>query len=881
MTSKQVRQTFIDFFISKAHYDAGSAPIVVKNDPTLMFNNAGMNQFKDIFLGNKTVEDKRAVNLQKCLRVSGKHNDLEEVGVDHYHHTMFEMMGNWSFGDYFKKEAIAWAWELITEIYKIPKEDIYVSIFEGDEKLGVALDEEAKQHWSKILPADRILAFDAKDNFWEMGDTGPCGPCSEIHVDLRSAEDKQKMPGADLVNADHPDVIEIWNLVFIQFNRKKDGSLAPLKEKHIDTGMGFERLVRILQQKNSNYDTDIFKPIIEAIEKGAGIKYKASESKQDIAFRVIADHIRTITFTIADGQLPSNTGAGYVIRRVLRRAVRYAYSFLNVKEAFLGKLVAVLVAEFEGIYPELKQNEELIVKVITEEEQSFLRTLASGLKRFAAIEAGLKNDQNTQNTQTIDGQAAFELFDTYGFPIDLTRLLASEKGFKIDEAGFKKALNEQKERARSASKIDASDWTVLNETKEPTTFTGYTSLEETVKILRYRLVETKKKKLYQVVLDKTPFYAESGGQVGDKGLLICGEEKIGVIDTQKENDLILHFIEKLPSQIQEPILAKVDAKRRNSIIKNHTATHILQAALQQTLGTHIQQKGSMVGPDSFRFDFSHFSKMEEDQIQKTEQIINEKIRQNIEVLIETGVPIEEAKAKGAMALFGEKYDDLVRVVTIDPDFSIELCGGIHVKATGEIGYCKLTLETSVAAGVRRIEAITGQKAADYIITQDAELGNIKVQLKSSGGIAKAVEKLVLDNQQLKKEIDRLQMQQAGQMKDTLKSKFEHLDGINFAALKIEAGNADVVKKIAFDLKNEIDNMFLVLGANIKGKANLTIMIDEEVSKTKDWNAGQLIRDWSKHIQGGGGGQAHYATAGGKSVEGIEAALEAAKAFVNG
>ncbi len=873
MTSKQIRQTFIDFFQSKNHYDAGSAPIVVKNDPTLMFTNAGMNQFKDIFLGNKTVTDKRAVNLQKCLRVSGKHNDLEEVGVDHYHHTMFEMMGNWSFGDYFKKEAIAWAWELITEQYKIPEADIYVSIFEGDEKLGVGLDEEAKKHWSAILPAERILAFDAKDNFWEMGDTGPCGPCSEIHVDLRSAEDKAKTPGADLVNADHPDVIEIWNLVFIQFNRKKDGSLEPLKEKHIDTGMGFERLVRILQQKNSNYDTDIFMPIIEAIEKVAALTYEGTDSKKDIAFRVIADHIRTITFTIADGQLPSNTGAGYVIRRVLRRAVRYAYSFLNVKEAFLGKLVTVLVAEFDGIYPELKQNEQLIAKVITEEEQSFLRTLASGLKRFAAIESSLIE------TKTIDGQAAFELFDTYGFPIDLTRLLASEKGFQIDEAGFEKALNEQKERARAASKIDASDWTVLIDTKEPTEFTGYTSLEESAKILRYRLVESKKKKLYQVVLDKTPFYAEAGGQVGDKGLFICGEEKIGVIDTQKENDLILHFVEQLPTKVNETIIAKVDAKRRNAIIKNHTATHILQAALQQTLGNHIQQKGSMVGPDGFRFDFSHFAKMEEEALQQAERIINEKIRENIAVLIETGVPIEEAKAKGAMALFGEKYDDTVRVVTIDPEFSIELCGGTHVKATGEIGYCKLTVETSVAAGVRRIEAITGKKAVEHIIKQDAELSQIKLQLKSSGGVAKAVEKLMADNQQLKKDIDRLQMQQAGQLKDQLKTQFEQVDGINFAALKIDAGNADVVKKIAFDLKNEIDHMFLVLGANINGKANLTVMIDEEVSKTKDWNAGKLIRDWSKHIQGGGGGQAHYATAGGKSVEGIPAALAAAKAFV--
>ena len=875
MTSQEIRNRFIEFFKSKQHYNAGSAPIVIKNDPTLMFTNAGMNQFKDIFLGNKQVTNKRAVNLQKCLRVSGKHNDLEEVGVDHYHHTMFEMMGNWSFGDYFKKEAIQWAWELITEIYKIPKEDIYVSIFEGDEKLGVGLDEEAKKYWLEILPKERILAFDAKDNFWEMGDTGPCGPCSEIHVDLRSAAEKVKISGADLVNADHPDVIEIWNLVFIQYNRKKDGSLTPLANKHIDTGMGFERLVRILQHKNSNYDTDVFMPIIQKLESIANLKYKGTDSKQDIAFRVIADHIRTISFTICDGQLPSNTGAGYVIRRVLRRAVRYAYSFLNIKTVFLAQLVEVLVNQFKDFYPEFINNESLIKKVITEEEQSFLKTLEAGLKRFSAIENSL--DGKT----TIEGVAAFELFDTYGFPIDLTRLLAIEKGLSIDEKGFTKALNEQKERARAASKIDASDWIIVNDSKISTEFTGYTSLKEEANIIKYRSVEAKKKKLFQVVLDKTPFYAEAGGQVGDTGLFIQNDKKIKVVDTQKENDLILHFLEALPENVNQPLTASIDFKRRNAIIKNHTATHLLQAALQQILGNHIEQKGSMVNDKGFRFDFSHFSKLEEEELKNAEQIVNQKVRENIEVLIENGIPIEEAKAKGAMALFGEKYDDLVRVVTIDPAFSIELCGGTHVKATGEIGYCKLTLETSVAAGVRRIEAITGEKAAEYISTQSQESMAIKNQLKASGNIAQAVEKVLVENAQLKKQVEHLQMQQASQMKDDIKKQLQQVNGSNFVALKIDAGSADVVKKISFDLKREVDNLFLVLAVPTNGKAHLSIMIDEALAKANNWDAGKLIREWSKYIQGGGGGQAHYATAGGKSVEGIGKVLEAAKKLVMG
>jgi len=740
------------------------------------------------------------------------------------------------------------------------------------DELGVGLDEEATKFWAEVVEPDRILKFSAKDNFWEMGETGPCGPCSEIHIDLRSDEERKKIDGAVLVNADHEEVIEIWNLVFIQFNRKKDGSLEPLKDMHVDTGMGFERIVRAMQNEKSNYDTDIFTPLLKKIEEISGLPYTKTQSKKDIAFRVIADHIRAIVFTITDGQLPSNTGAGYVIRRILRRAVRYAYSFLNINKTFLADLVKVLTEQLGEFYPALEKNLDLTIKVITEEETSFLKTLESGLKRFAAIEANLGDNK------FIPGEQAFELYDTYGFPIDLTRLMASEKGYEVDEPGFEKALNAQKERARSAAKVDASDWVILNDSTN-VEFVGYDQLEAEAKILRYRKVEAKKKTAYQIVLNKTPFYAESGGQVGDKGLLIAGEEKIAIYDTQKENDLILHFAESLPEDPSVSFMASVNASRRNDILKNHSATHLLHAALRNTLGTHVEQKGSLVAPNYFRFDFSHFSKMEEEELLKVEQIINEKIRDNIALNIETNVPIETAKEKGAMALFGEKYGDNVRVVTIDPDYSVELCGGTHVEATGEIGLCKLTVETSVAAGVRRIEAITGKYAMDLVQEQSATLSAIKEQLKLSGDLVSGVEKLMQDNNSLRKDFERLQMQQASSYKDQLKQNLQQINGTSFAAVKVDTDSAEVVKKIAFDLRKEVENVFLVLGAEMNGKAHLSIMIDEELGKANDWNASQLIREWAKHIQGGGGGQPFFATAGGKNPDGLNAVFDAAKSFV--
>ncbi len=874
MNSKEVRQKFLDFFESKKHKIVDSAPIVVKDDPTLMFTNAGMNQFKDYFLGNKSAENKRVSNLQKCLRVSGKHNDLEEVGVDHYHHTMFEMMGNWSFGDYFKKEAIDWAWELLTEVYQLDKENLYITVFEGNDEWGVPLDTEAIEHWKKYLPEERILKCDAKDNFWEMGDTGPCGPCSEIHVDMRSEEDKAKIPGVQLVNEDDPEVIEIWNLVFIQFNRKKDQSLEPLKDKHIDTGMGFERIVRVLQKKKSNYDTDIFTPLIAKLEEISNIKYEGTDSKKDIAFRVIADHIRTIAFTITDGQLPSNTGAGYVIRRVLRRAVRYAYSFLDVKKPFLAEMLEALCNQFDGVYPELDKNKALTSKVISEEEKSFLKTLESGLKRYQLI----KDDVKSQSKNQIEGAKAFELYDTYGFPIDLTRLMAEEDGIKIDEEGFKTALNEQKERARAATKIDAGDWIIVNEDTS-VEFVGYDETETETSILRYRTVKTKDKETVQIVLKQTPFYAESGGQVGDKGVLIfVGDEKIKVIDTQKENDLIVHYCDKIPSDPSAKLKALIAKTRREDIKKNHTATHLIHAALRDILGTHVEQKGSLVAPDYLRFDFSHFSKMEEEEIRKVEIMVNEKIIENISLHEDREANIEDAKAKGAMALFGEKYGDKVRVITFDPDFSVELCGGTHVQATGEIGFCKLTLETSVASGIRRIEAITGKKAMEFILNQNQQLAQIKNSIKASGDLVKGVDKLVLDNSNLRKEVEHLKMQQAGQLKMQIENSLTEINGVSFSTARIDGG-ADVMKKIAHDLKQQHQNLFLVLASQSDNKVQVSIAIGEQLIQEKQWNAGQLIREWAKHINGGGGGQPFFATAGGKKPEGIDSVFSEAEKFV--
>ncbi len=867
MTTAEIRKTFLDFFESKQHQIVPSAPIVVKNDPTLMFTNAGMNPFKDFFLGNKKATQKRVADTQKCLRVSGKHNDLEEVGVDTYHHTMFEMLGNWSFGDYFKKEAIAWAWELLTEVYKIPKDRLYVSIFEGDEKDGLPMDTEAQDYWKEFIAEDRILPFDKKDNFWEMGDTGPCGPCSEIHVDARSDEDRAKVDGKTLVNADHPEVIEIWNLVFIQFNRNADGSLNELPEKHIDTGMGFERLSMVLQNKKATYDTDIFTPLIGKISEITGTKYGESE-ETDIALRVIADHIRAISFTIADGQLPSSNGAGYVIRRILRRAVRYAYSILNYKEPLLYQLIPILVDQFDGVFPELVEGQAFITKVIKSEEESFLSTLASGINHFNKI-----------SHQNIDGKTAFELYDTYGFPLDLTRLMAGEKNIEVDEKGFVAEMEIQRKRAQEAGKITTGDWVELISGKE-NQFVGYDEMETITSILKYRTANIKKKEVVQIILERTPFYAESGGQVGDTGLLIIDGEEIPVINTQKENDLIVHFVQKMPKNPKGMVVAKINTKRRQSTASNHTATHLLHSALKQVLGDHVNQKGSLVHPDYLRFDFSHFAKVEKEEIKAVEKIVNQKIRENIQLQEQRNVPYDEAINSGVTALFGEKYGDFVRVITFDKDFSRELCGGTHVKASGELGFCTITLETSVAAGVRRIEAMTGEQAYRRVSDEMTMLDQVRSVFKNPKGVVERVQNLSDENTQLRKELEQIYRKQAAMLKNELKQQVEDINGVQFIASIVEVGNADMVKQMAFDLQREVPNVLAVLGAKLNGKAHLSVIIDKSLVEEKSLNATQMIRSISKHIQGGGGGQDFYATAGGKNPKGLQEALNEAKGMIN-
>jgi len=870
MKSNEIRAKFLEFFNEKRHLIVPSAPIVVKNDPTLMFNNAGMNQFKDVFLGNSQPKSARVADTQKCLRVSGKHNDLEEVGVDTYHHTMFEMLGNWSFGDYFKPEAIAWAWELLTEVYGIDKERIYVSVFEGDVKDGLDKDEEAINEWKKWIAEDRILAFDKKDNFWEMGEVGPCGPCSEIHVDMRPEAERAKIDGKSLVNADHPQVVEIWNLVFIQYQRMANGSLVELPAKHIDTGMGFERLCMALQGKQSNYDTDVFTPLLSKIEELTNVEYTAGDSEKDVAFRVIADHIRAISFTIADGQLPSNTGAGYVIRRILRRAVRYAYTHLNSKQPLLYQLVAILVKEMGHVFPEIKEQQAHIEATVKGEEEAFLRTLGSGIQRFGQ----LKQEMTKNNKTQVEGAKAFELYDTYGFPFDLTMLMAKECGFTVDEAGFEAEMKKQKERARAATSLETDDWVELKADGK-TEFIGYTHLESETAVVKYRKVNIKKKNFYQLVLEQTPFYAESGGQVGDKGLLWFGEEKIPVIDTKKENDLILHFTTVLPADITQMVKATVNAGKRKATERNHTATHLLHSSLKQVLGTHVAQKGSEVTPDKLRFDFSHTAKVSDEQIAEVESIVNAKIRENIKGEIET-MSFDAAQSKGATALFGEKYGDEVRVVTFDPDYSMELCGGTHVNATGEIGFCKLTVETSVGTGIRRVEALTGEKAFDYLAKETSTLRDIKTMFKNPKNILGSIQQLVDKQTALEQEIQQLHAQQASQVKDVLLTKIETINGVNAIIQSIDAPSADAIKKIAYDLRNEVESLYCVLAANLNGKVNLTIMIDDAVVESKGLNAGQLIRQVAKHIQGGGGGQAFFATAGGKNPNGIQAALDEAR-----
>lgn len=875
MTSSAIRQHFLDFFKSKGHTIVPSAPIVIKNDPTLLFTNAGMNQFKDYFLGNKQAPYKRAADTQKCLRVSGKHNDLEEVGVDTYHHTMFEMLGNWSFGDYFKKEAIEWSWELLTGVFQIPKDRLYVTIFEGDSKENIPKDEEALDEWKKWIAEDRILLGKKKDNFWEMGDTGPCGPCTEIHVDCRTEEERAKGDGASLVNNDHPQVIEIWNNVFIQFNRLKDGTLEPLPAKHVDTGMGYERLVRVLQNKQSNYDTDVFSETIAATGNIVNKKYDGTDSRQAIAFRVIADHIRAISFTIADGQLPSNTGAGYVIRRILRRAVRYYYSYLDYKQPLLHQLLPVIAHQFKDVFPELEQQLEFVKKVIREEEEAFLRTLDKGLKRIDDV-------IKTASNGTIGGTAAFELFDTYGFPLDLTLLIARENNLSVDEEGFKAEMQQQKERSRAATTLDTEDWVQLwkdgRENLSPN-FVGYDMLELQTMVVKYRKIKARGKESFQLVLNTTPFYAESGGQVGDTGYLSFDGEMVPVTDTKKENDLIIHFTDKLPVNITAPVDAKVDADRRKCTAIHHTATHLLHAALRKVLGTHVAQKGSLVNEEYLRFDFSHFAKMTDEEISKVEALVNEKIRENIPVVIRE-MPREEAMQSGAMALFGEKYADVVRVVTIDPNYSVELCGGTHVGSTGEIGIFRIKSESAVAAGVRRLEAVSGYAAEKYFDEQLTELKNVKAALKNPKELVKVVDQLQSENSDLKKKLEHLENRILVGVRNELLQKDQIVNGVTYIGEIVEVGNADALKKLAFDLKTNLNDYIAVLCANIGGKPFVAVGISDTVVAAKQLDAGKIIKEHiAPLIKGGGGGQKNLATAGGQDASQLQAVIEKVKGLL--
>jgi alanyl-tRNA synthetase len=876
MTANEIRQAFLDFFASKGHTIVPSAPIVVKNDPTLMFTNAGMNQFKDIFLGEAPAKSPRVADTQRCLRVSGKHNDLEEVGIDTYHHTMFEMLGNWSFGDYFKKEAIAWSWELLTEVYKIDKNRLYVTIFEGDDKEGLPKDQEAFDFWKAFVPEDHILLGNKKDNFWEMGETGPCGPCSEIHYDNRTDAERAVVSGATLVNADDPQVIEIWNNVFMQFNRLKNGSLQPLPAQHVDTGMGFERLVRVIQGKQSNYDSDVFTPVIEFIAQKSAKAYNAAAVPGDadwntaVAMRVLADHIRAVSFTIADGQLPSNNKAGYVIRRILRRAVRYSYQYLEFKEPFLNQLVPLLADQFKGVFDELYSQKDFVQKMILEEEVSFLRTLSAGIRKFKEVASGTE--------KVISGSVAFELSDTYGFPLDLTELMAREIDWTVDTAGFEVALQEQKTRSRAASAIDTGDWVTLKE--EDTVFTGYDETETIAHITKYRKVTAKGKEQFQIVLDKTPFYAESGGQVGDTGELVFPDgEVVYVTDTKKENGLIVHYVDKLPGDIDDALTAIVDKERRNNIMNNHSATHLLHAAMKQVLGTHVNQKGSLVNSDYLRFDFSHFAKVTDEELALIEAIVNEKVRENIALNEQRNVPYDIAISSGVTALFGEKYGDFVRVITFDEKFSKELCGGTHVKATGAIGYFKITSESAVAAGVRRIEAITGLGAEQFINEQTKLVLQVKDLLKNPKDIAKSIESLLEENARLKKEIEKSILEKSSGLKDELAKQAEAINGVNFIAQKVELPNADAIKNLAYNLKDIVPNLYLVLTAVIDGKPNVTVMVADNLVKEKGLNAGNIVRELAKEIQGGGGGQPFFATAGGKDVNGLDAVLTKAKTFI--
>ncbi|WP_412560128.1 alanine--tRNA ligase [Winogradskyella sp. MIT101101] len=869
MKSQDIRDKFLKFFESKQHLIVPSAPMVLKDDPTLMFVNSGMAPFKEYFLGNADPKKNRIADSQKCLRVSGKHNDLEEVGYDTYHHTLFEMLGNWSFGDYFKKEAIAWAWELLTEVYGIDKDILYVTVFEGSDDDSLDVDQEAYDIWKQYISEDRILMGNKKDNFWEMGDQGPCGPCSEIHVDIRSADDKAKVDGKSLVNMDHPQVVEIWNLVFMQYNRKANGSLEILPNKHIDTGMGFERLCMVLQDVQSNYDTDVFTPIIREIETISGKGY-GKDDKTDIAIRVISDHVRAVAFSIADGQLPSNTGAGYVIRRILRRAIRYGFTFLNQKEPFIYKLTDTLSKQMGTAFPELKNQKRLIENVIKEEEHSFLRTLDQGLLLLDRV---IENSKS----ETISGTKAFELYDTYGFPLDLTQLIAKEKGYTIDEAGFNAEMKKQKDRSRAASASETSDWVVLKE-DDTEEFIGYDTLAVDVKLTRYRKVTSKKEgEQYQLVFNMTPFYPEGGGQVGDKGSIEASNgEVIYILDTKKENNVIIHIAKNLPEHLNDTFRAEVNEEHRRLSASNHTATHLLHQALRTVLGEHVEQKGSLVRPKSLRFDFSHYAKVEPDQLQQIEDFVNARIKENLPLEEQRNIPMQKALDEGALALFGEKYGDTVRAIRFGQ--SMELCGGTHVPNTGDIWHFKIKSEGAIAAGIRRIEAITNMAVGDYFETIDKEYQALKEVLKNPNEPVKAVENLQSENADLKKQIEQLLKDKAKNVKGDLKNEIVDVNGVNFIAKKVDL-DASGIKDLCFELGGEVDNLFAIFGADNNGKALLSCYISKSLVAEKDLNAGTIVRELGKHIQGGGGGQPFFATAGGKNPDGIEEALKAAKNYL--
>ncbi len=903
MDSGSIRQKFLDFFASKGHTIVPSAPLVLKNDPTLLFTNSGMVQFKDCFLGNATPRSPRIADTQKCLRVSGKHNDLEEVGIDTYHHTMFEMLGNWSFGDYFKKDAIAWAWELLTAEYKLPKDRLYFSVFGGDKDDNLPLDQEAFDLWKSFVSEDRIIYGNKKDNFWEMADLGPCGPCSEIHIDLRPDEERKAVAGRDLVNNDHPQVIEIWNLVFMEFERywnpEKGGSsvlarfdleytaedkktareklrseltlLKPLPNKNVDTGMGFERLCRAINLVSSNYDTDVFTPLTGFISDLSNVKYGVSE-KTDIAMRVVADHVRAVSFAISDGQLPSNSGSGYVIRRILRRAVRYGYTFLNFREPFIFKLVPILGHQLKDVFSELEAQKDYVAKVIFEEETSFLRTLEKGLKRIESMESEVVN-------KVISGEQAFELYDTFGFPLDLTSLIAREKGFTVDEEGFKVEMNKQKHRSKADASKETGDWVELGE-DEKTEFIGYDHLDAEVRITKYRRVKQKNKELFQLVFDRTPFYAESGGQVGDTGFIESANEKIYITDTKKENELIVHFSDKLPEDLNGVFRAVVDAKKRQLSMDNHSATHLLHAALRQVLGKHVEQKGSLVNDKLLRFDFSHFSPMTPEEILKVETIVNAKIRENVSLDEKRNVPIEKAKGLGAMALFGEKYGDFVRVITFDPKFSVELCGGTHVSSTGHIGLFKIVSESSVAAGVRRIEAITADGAERYVREEIGLLDQVRTLLKNPKDILATTRTLLEEKHALEKKLEVFEQEKANMLKDELASKVVKNNGYSLIIEKVSVPSADLLKNIAYGLRNQFDDLLLVLAADVDSKPQVTVMIGEKLAQTNQYHAGNMVKELAKEIDGGGGGQPFFATAGGKNLDGLNAVIEKARKLIH-